>query len=204
MRSMTESHLPGRCQRCWVRLEHCVCALVPRVETHAELLVVRHEREAAKSTGTARIAGLALPRLSFVDFGDDPGEAERALAPRLAEGGCALVYPAEPMTPWPVEPPRALVFLDGTWRQTRKMLKKLPCLAAVPRLWLPAKEERVLRLRASNLEGGRSTLEAIADALRLVEGPETSAPLDALHAAYVERVFKARGVWEQKQRDAEA
>lgn len=195
MRSSTRSDLPGRCSTCWIRLEHCICALLPRVVTRTHLLLVRHEREAAKSTGTARIAQLALPNTSIVDFGDVPEETEARLG---SLSGGHLLFPAEPLAPWPAGPVSHLVLLDGTWRQTRKMLKKLPALAALPRLALPPKEGPVLRLREAHFEGGRSTLEAVADALRLLEGDAVAAPLDALHAAYVERVFRARGVWELK------
>ena len=57
----------------------------------------------------------------------------------------------------------------------------------------------MLRLRTTSFEDGRSTLEAIADALGLLEGPEVAAPLHALHARYVEQTFRARGVWDLKQ-----
>ncbi len=199
MRSSTDATLPGRCPVCWVKQEHCVCPLVPQVPTRTRVLFVRHEREAAKSTGTARIAQLALPHHALVSYGDVPTEADAALA-AMDLAGAAVLFPAEPPAPWPLEPPRTLVIIDGTWRQARKMMKKLPALAHLPRLALPPKPEPVLRLREGTLEGGRSTLEAVADALRTWEGAAVADPLDALHAAYVERVFRARGVWELKQK----
>ncbi len=166
------------------------------VPTRTRLLVVRHVREAEKSTSTARIAGLALPQLRFVEFGDDARAAEAELAPLLARS--ALLFPsdeAEPLAPGAVE---QLVVLDGTWRQTRRMLKKLPSLHALPRLALPPKPVAPLRLRESPTLEGRSTLEALADALELLEGPWVAQPLHRLHEVMVERVFKARGVWELK------
>lgn len=195
MRSMTFSHLPGRCKACWIRLEQCICAEVPRVVTRTELLVVRHEREAAKSTGTARIAGLALPRARFVDYGDDPAETNEKLK---GLEGAWLLYPMAPLAPWPARLEGPLVLLDGTWRQTRKMFKKLRALGNLPRLALPPKGDAVLRLREGHFDGARSTLEAIADALRVLEGPSVAEPLDLLHTRYVERVFRARGVWDLK------
>ncbi len=196
MRAFTTDDLPGRCPRCWVKVAHCVCAEVPRVETRTRVVVVRHEREAWKSTGTARVAGLALPHAAFVAFGDDPREADAALPP-LVEGAY-LLFPAEPPAPWPRGPVPALVLLDGTWRQTRRMLRKLPSLQRLPRLSLPAQAAEVPRLREPTVEGGRSTLEALAEALGRLEGDAVAAPLHALHALYVERVFRARGVWRQK------
>ena len=65
---------------------------------------------------------------------------------------------------------------------------------------LPAKSAAPLRLRESTSTDHRSTLEAIADALTELEGAEVGAPLHALHAVMVERVFRARGVWALKER----
>jgi DTW domain-containing protein len=195
MRSHTASDLPGRCPRCWIRLEFCVCTVTPTVATVTRVLVVRHERESWKSTGTARVAQLALPNFEFVDYGDDPNEANARL-PEL-QGGVVL-FPSEQPAPWPSTPPSVLVVLDGTWRQTRRMASRLPKLSALPKVQLTTAPRRMLRLRDTTFDEGRSTLEAIADALELLEGPHVAAPLHRLHADYVERVFKARGVWEQK------
>ncbi len=195
MRSMTDDALTGRCTRCWIRRGHCVCAHVPRLDTRAELLVIRHRKEAWKSTNTARIAGLALARLVLEEYVADRGSDHASLAPLLAGDGVALVYPAEPRAEWPAVPPRRLVFLDGTWRQTRRMVRRIPALAALPRLWLAPgpQHDAVTRLREPSLPGGRSTLESIADALRATGEGDAATALDALHARYVEHVLRARG-----------
>lgn len=200
MRSRTLSHLPGRCPRCWIRVEYCLCAEIPQVETKTHVLVVRHAREADKSTGTARIAGLALPNSGLIDFGEDsePVEAEVSGLTR----GAWLLFPAEADAPAPVGVPSRLIVLDGTWRQTRRMLRKLPSLAGLPRLALPPKDAAPLRLRGSDAPENRSTLEAIADALAVLEGPAVGAQLNALHALMVERVYRARGVWGLKSKSA--
>ncbi|MBL8951707.1 MAG: DTW domain-containing protein [Myxococcaceae bacterium] len=199
MRSRTLSDLPGRCPKCWIRTEHCICAEVPRVETRTEVVVVRHEREGWKSTGTARVAMLALSNARLVDYSDDGAACDAALK-GLAEGA-AVLFPETGVEPQPLAaPPKRLIVLDGTWRQTRRMMKRLPSLAGVPRLVLPEKAAAPLRLRESDDPLGRSTLEAIADALEVVEGEAASRPLQALHDLFVERVFRARGVWSAKSR----
>jgi DTW domain-containing protein YfiP len=155
---------------------------------------VRHLREGWKSTGTTRIAALALPALTCLEYGDDAQPALGQLTPERLEGA-VLLFPAEPGTaPAPAEV-RRLVVLDGTWRQVRRMLRRLPALQALPRLSLATSPGPVVRLRRPTFEEGRSTLEAIAGALALLEGAEVAAPLLALHALHVERTLRARGVW---------
>ena len=185
----------ARCPRCWVRREHCLCGDLRCFDTQTELIVVRHDDEIRKATATARIAALALPRLTLVGYGDQPHLVDAMLPPLVAGEGTYLVYPAEPRSEWPATPPRRLVFLDATWRRTRRMVRRLTSLAPLPRLWLPAKAEPVLRLRQSALPEGRSTLEAIADALRLVGETAAADGLAALHELHAVRVLQARGVW---------
>lgn len=167
------------------------------MSTRTEVVVVRHERESWKSTGTARIAALAMPNLRILDFGENSEPARSAL-PALAGAGTHLLFPTDQSAPWDGGAIHRLVVLDGTWRQVRRMYAKLPALHAVPKLALPEQVTKVLRLRDSKFEAGRSTLEAIAEALGQLEGEAVAAPLLALHAHYVERVFRARGVWDQK------
>jgi DTW domain-containing protein YfiP len=163
------------------------------------VVVVRHRREGWKSTGTARIAALALPGLTCLEYGEDTQPAQDALDARVL-AGAAVLFPAEATTGLDLAAITRLVVLDGTWRQTRRMYKRLPALHALPCLALPQKAAPVLRLRSTTFEAGRSTLEAIADALQLLEGPAVAAPLHALHDLYVERTLRARGAWEQRTR----
>ncbi len=176
-----------------MREQWCLCPDVPRIAARTEILVLRHGWESRKSTNTARIAALALPRLRVVEY--DPG------TPPDVEGLVAdaapawLLYPgsgAEPVIPEGT--PRTLVVLDGTWTQTRKMSHKHPALFRLPRLSLAPASSPVRRLREAPSADARSTLEAIADALEVLEGPEVSGPLHALHAIMVERILAARGM----------
>jgi DTW domain-containing protein YfiP len=200
VRSFTTAGAPGRCPRCFILEAQCICAHLPTVKTKTEVVVVRHEREGWKSTGTARIATLAMPELRLLAFGED---AEPALSALPAEvSGAHLLFPGPDAKPLSSEV-KKLIVLDGTWRQTRRMFAKLPALHDVPQCVLPPQQARVLRLRESKFEEGRSTLEAIAEAIALLEGDEAAAPLHALHADYVQRVFKARGVWDQKVQEFE-
>lgn len=188
MRSKTEDHLPGRCPRCWVLQRHCVCTALPRVANRTEIVILRHETEAKKSTGTARIAELVLNRIRLMPHSVKAEE----LAPLLND--CWLLYPTGTARR-PAEPvPERLVVLDGTWVQSRHMLKKMPQLAQLPWLSLPSKLIAPRRLRASPNYDSRSTLEAIADALALLEDATIAEPIHCAHELFVRHTLAARGV----------
>lgn len=106
--------------------------------------------------------------------------------------GAWLLYPiGEPVTVCPEPPPRQLVVLDATWSQARRMYRKLEALRGLPILHLPVEPMPSARLRESPGPGRVSTIEAIARALRLLEGDEVALALEQLFADAVERARAA-------------
>lgn len=194
MRSFTPPGAPGRCPRCLLLADFCLCAAVGGGQpSKPRIFVVRHHWEAWKSTGTARLASLALSNLRLLDMKAEEPEPVRTELRDLTDAW--LLYPGRESKERLAQPPATLVVLDGTWRQTQKMLRRLPELAHLPRFSLehePVPEGRD-RLRRSPRPGARSTLESIADALRLLDAPDQAQRLLELHELFVERTRVSRG-----------
>jgi DTW domain-containing protein len=191
MRSYTAPGAPGRCQRCLLLLDYCLCREIGEARTsRPQILIVRHHWEAWKSTGTARLAALALSNARILDMAAENPEPVRAELGRLE--GAWLLYPGRETEARLAEPPQTLVVLDGTWRQTRKMLRRLPELSRLPRLALESAPVRP-RLRTPPGVAARSTLESIADALGLLDSPALAEHLLGLHHRFVEQTRRARG-----------
>ena len=178
---MDDAH--ARCPRCLLQRRVCLCAAIPTVVTRTRIVIVRHHLERWRSSNSGRLAHLALPNSEIVDHG---GAAGLAVLPPLA--GAWLVYPeGAPMVAPPVPPPAQLVVLDATWSQARRMFRKLTGLRGLPILRLPDAPMPAARLREAPSPGRVSTIEAIARALRLIEGEAAAAPLEALFALAVAR-----------------
>lgn len=179
---------PGheRCGRCLFQRRLCLCAELPAVPTRTRIVIVRHHLERWRSSNSGRLAHLALPNSEIVDHG---GGAPARL-PDLT--GAWLLYPAGP----PVDlaraaPPASLVVLDATWSQARRMYRKLGALRGLPTLRLPEGPMAAARLRESPGPGRVSTIEAIARALRLLEGPAGEAAEAALLGLFELAVTRA-------------
>ena len=188
MRSTTPRDLSGHCPRCLLQLEICVCGVLPCVSARTEVVLVRHITEQLLTSNTGRFAALALPNARILQYGG--GESFDATA--LSAPGTALLYCSGPPRPLPFVPSR-LVVLDGSFRQARRMYKRVPELRDLPELALPAPRVTPTRLRQPPQPEGMSTIEAIAAALSVLEGPELAAPLWALHAELVRRADRMRG-----------
>jgi DTW domain-containing protein len=188
-RSFTPPDLPGRCHRCWVVQAHCICSELRPAANRTEIVFVRHYLEAYKSTGTARIATLVLERSRVVELRFEAAPCDAELA---ALGDAWLLYPGGGDVQAGDRPERLMV-IDGTWAQSRRMLRKLPALHGLRRLSLPAPPIEVGKvLRKSPHASGYSTIRAVAAALEALEGPEVAAPLEQAARLHTHRVLLAR------------
>ena len=172
-----------RCPRCLLQQRVCLCAEVPEVATRTRVVIVRHHLEQHRSSNSGRLAHLALPNSVIVDHGGIRGPAQVA-----ALDGAWLLFPEGDVCTRPPEPPpKQLIVLDATWSQARRMYRKLEWLRGVPILRLPEGAAARGRLREAPSADRVSTIEAIAAALRLLEGDAVADPLNALFALAVDR-----------------
>ncbi|MGC3971349.1 MAG: tRNA-uridine aminocarboxypropyltransferase [Pirellulales bacterium] len=181
--SDTDEQAPARrCFHCFRPRNDCYCATVPTVANRTPVLLVQHRRERRHPFNTARIVRMALENAEAV-----VGDVARIAASLVLRPGAGLLYPGDDAKPLgnlaPHELPRQLVVLDGTWHHTKTMLRDIPALARLPRHALSPTEGSRYRIRREPTAAALSTLEAVVDALRVLE-PET-AGLDELLAAFV-------------------
>lgn len=172
------------CYTCFKPARTCVCSSVPRVDNRTTVLVLQHPRERLHSLGTARFARLGLERV-HVEIAYDAGTEDSVRPPWVPEGA-ALLYPAPGARDLselaPAERPEHLVVIDGTWHTARTLYRDKTWLHALPHVRLnPAAPSRYRIRREPSLDYV-STLEAIVEALRLLE-PETLG-FDELIAAF--------------------
>jgi DTW domain-containing protein YfiP len=156
----------------------------PPLAHRTALLILQHPAEAGHAKNTARLLTLGLQHARLMR-----GEAFDAA---LAAPGTALLYPGDG-APAVAADVRRLILLDGSWRQSRRLLAANPWLATLPRLGLPALPGRYA-IRRAHRPGQLSTLEAGLHALALLEGgPERFAPLWAAFDAFVHAALSRRG-----------
>lgn len=137
------------------------------------VLVLQHPDEAGHAKNTVAFLTLGLSPAARVLTGE-------VFPPSVAAPGAVLVYPGaagDPAAP----AARELLLLDGSWRQSRRLLAANPWLAALPRLSLSEQPSRYT-IRRAHRPGQLSTLEAGLLALAAVEGE--AARFEPLWAAF--------------------
>jgi DTW domain-containing protein YfiP len=180
--------LKAFCPTCLFYLATCLCPLIPRVANATEILILRHASEVSRPSNTGRLAALALVRSRLLDHGcrGAPLELES-----LATPGTWLLFPG-PTPERPRGQPKRLVVVDGTWAQARRMTRRLTALHGLPRFSLPPPVRSLPRFRRGAGPEAMSTLEAIVQALVVLEGEALTRPLEALLATAVARLRTRR------------
>ncbi len=183
-----------QCPRCLRPQTHCLCPLIPHLDSRTRVLLLQHPSEVNHALNTARLAALGLSNSQLV-----VGEVFEDLPELLNQPGysACLLFPADDAQPLqtyaPGEQPMLLVVPDGTWRKARKLLHLNPLLAALPRVTLANGGVSRYRLRKAPGPGALSTVEAIAQALQVLEAPQSFDALLQPFEALIEGQIAAMG-----------
>jgi DTW domain-containing protein YfiP len=187
------AHLPAQenpmsriqCERCLRPQNHCLCPLIPSLDSRTRVVLLQHPDEVRHALNTARLAALGLTNAEL-----RVGEVFEDLAGLIATPGyrVGLLFPGEAAVALQAyeadERPWLLIVPDGTWRKARKLLYLNPLLETLPRVTLASVLPSRYRLRKAPGEGALSTVEAVAQALNVLEGEgrfdELLRPFDAL------------------------
>ena len=179
----------------------CVCALIPSppLVTRTRLLLVTHYREDRRPTNTGRLATECLANAEVYVRGHR-AESPAALPPPTLTSATRplLLYPAADATELAPsdgagDVPVTLIVPDGSWRQASKVRAREPWLAGVRCVTLPAGAPTAYHLRHEPKAGGLATMEAIARALAILEGPHIQAALELVFSAMVAATLRTRG-----------
>ena len=185
----------ARCPRCRMHASLCLCALVPRLTTRTRLLLVIHRYEERKPTNTGRLAAECLTQSRVLVRGTESQPKDSLDVP--PETQPLLLFPHEGARDLREYAgsmiPTTLIVPDGTWRQASKVRQRVRGLDTVPCVKLPKGPPSRYRLRFESHDDGLATIEAIARAFGILEGPHVEAALLRVFGAMVDRTLWARG-----------
>jgi hypothetical protein len=189
----------------------CLCARITRVDNRTGVWVLQHPRERTHHIGTARLARLGLANV-HVEIAWNAGVKED-VAPSWLPSDAALLYPSPHALDLadvaPAEQPKNLLVIDGTWHTARTLYRDKSWLHRLPHYrFSPAAPSRY-RLRREPQRDYVSTIEAIVEALRMLE-PNTQGfdellrAFDSMIDDQAEHIGKKLGTPRKRKRRPEA
>lgn len=168
------------CPTCLRAITGCICHLTSKVDTDIEVLILQHPLEVTETKGTARLLHMCLPNSKLLTgevFGDEllknilSTKNAMLLYPITSEDHSLGISPPPELNPiWLKDLSNiCLIIIDGTWRKSRKILIKNPCLQTLPRLVLKDLPAGQYTIRKARKPYQLSTLEAACAALAQME-----------------------------------
>ncbi len=157
------------CSQCLRPPKVCYCHTIHNISNQWPVYILQHPKESSHAIGTARIAQLSLEHCHTVVAATP--EENTAFVELITKTQPLLVYPGEesrPVAELDKQALRPLLFLDGSWRKTRRMLHESSLLASLPRVSMPMPVSRY-KIRKEPVPEAVSTVEAITEVLGLLE-----------------------------------
>jgi DTW domain-containing protein len=162
-----------KCARCERPQVGCYCAHLVEIPTKTKVVLLQHPREQDVAIGTARMASLCLPNAELHIVADVTEGSPLAATMADPARPAILLYPGDEaidVTAHPPAGPVTLVVVDGTWSQTKKMVRKSPVLAALPRYAFVPPRPSEYRIRKEPTDTHVATIEALVHVLTALEG----------------------------------
>jgi DTW domain-containing protein YfiP len=203
------THGGERCPGCQKNPKICVCGrIAPRPLPH-RLLVYQHPVEVWRASNTALLITRLYPSARLVVRGDPDGED--LIDRLLEEPGCRpfMLFP-DPGAPEvaqvaahgfaPDEKPLFLL-IDGSWRQARRMRRRLMRARHIPVVRLVPDKMSGYRVRRQLREGNLATAEAAALLIGRLDGRDGPDPaLQELFDEWIEEILVMRGMMRKDQK----
>lgn len=178
------------CPRCHFHY-NCICPSEPTLSTQARFVLLTHPRELSKSTNTGTLMLRTLPHCRREIW--DRVHPPQALLDQLRQTDLQpwLLFPADdehPAVPFQTDAGKQPLFivLDATWQEARKMVRKSPWLAGIPRLSLSVTDASSYTLRRNQQAGNLCTCEAGIALLELLGEPQQATQLAHYYQTFLE------------------
>lgn len=181
-----------------MRRELCICSLMEPVTLATKVVFIITKREFKVPTNTGRLAAKLLFNSVVLIHGDcdQPYDLNKHIS---ADGNNFLLYPdAEAISldaafSAKLSGPCTLIVPDGNWRQTSKMRRRNPILAAMPIVKVPEGNASNYLVRKESKSGGLATIEAVARSLGAIESETAQNKLEFVFHEMVSRTLSSRG-----------
>lgn len=175
----------------------CICEYIPQLNLETKLALVMHKREYPKPTATAPLALEALTNSKLYIQGQVENPLDLSHL-NQENRRVLLLFPSESARVLNKEflqedsRPVTLVVPDGSWRQAKRMPKRINGLSETEHVVLPSGQPTQWGIRNEPQENGLATFEAIARAMGIIESENVELTLSSLFTTMVETTLETK------------
>jgi DTW domain-containing protein YfiP len=200
MKHQRQRKTKNPCLGCGLHCILCICEMIPTIAVRSKLCLVIHHKELKRTTNTGMLAVRSLTNSEVRVRGENTMTRLDLSDLLTANYRTLLLFPSEDAIELnedfvrTVSAPIQLIVPDGNWRQASKVHGRHPELQNITKVKISVQNAAKNHLRTEHFQEGMSTLEAIAWAMNMIEGPEVSEPLFKLYQAKLKQTLIGRGI----------
>lgn len=176
-----------RCEQCLIAKHYCICDGTKQAQCDAAVCMLMYHNESFKPSNTGRLIAEIVP--DNYAFRWDRTEPDEKLLTLLNDPQYQpiVIFPASDVentsrviTQVQAQPNKRplFIFLDGTWREAKKMIRKSPYLDDLPVLSISAEKLSDYRLRVAPHDHQLGTAEVAIMVLALAGEDDAAAKLE--------------------------
>ena len=187
------------CHGCGLHLDRCICALINLLDLKTKLVLIIHRKELKRTTNTGQLALKSLVNSEMRIRGEQNAKRLDLSDLIVADYRSYLFFPSDDAVELTVELakcsplPIQLIVPDGNWRQASKVFSRHPELQTLTKVKISTLNTSSIHLRNEHMPEGMATLQAIALALGIIEGPQVQKILLDLYDAKLKQTLIGRG-----------
>ena len=187
-----------RCKKCKINYRLCFCEYLTPIEIKTPVQIIMHVGEVSLSSNTSNLLKQVHKNCTINIRGDLDNKVDYEKILMRETHKPLFLFPdddAEILNQdylSRLEKPVNLIVPDGTWRQAKKIKRRVAELKDITSINLPELYISKYKLRTPPREGMLSTFEAISKALGIIENVEIEKSLDQIFEIMNERVSRSR------------
>lgn len=192
-----------RCERCMIKKMWCYCDQLTKLSGRHNVSVVMHYRELFLTSNTAHLIDKTLEK-GKVFVRNKESVIENFDELKAISLPTYILFPDEKAIDIESLDPNEsinLIVPDGTWTQARKMCKRDSFLKEIKTVSIAPDKKSRYYLRKQGREHGVCTFEAIAYALKHLEGEDTFEGLMKQFELMMTVIHKSRNGISQRDRE---
>lgn len=174
-----------RCRFCKIEHKYCICSYQPNIETNVAALILMSESEVMKPSNTGRLIADVVKETYTFQWSRTEVQPQLAQLIKSEQYYPVVIFPQEYVeekarliqekAPLKLNGRKLLmIYLDGSWREARRMFRKSPYLALLPVLSITPDTLSDYRMRKSDNVNHLATAEVACLILKMVGEVEAS------------------------------
>lgn len=160
-----------------VHLENCFCEKLNKLTLKTRVSLIIFRKEIKLPSNTAHVALKSLENSQFFERGHkDQHLSEEFISNK--DFAPLYLYPSDDSIELTTDllkdfkRPINLIIPDGTWRQAKKIQRREPLLNDIQAVRISPSHKSIYPLRRQKFDEGLCTYEAMAEALKIIEGED--------------------------------